>query len=86
METIFHNYNAITDEDEAYYERAWFTHHLDPKNRRELQKTLSVFLEGAHEKARDILSQFEENYSSDGQLTAGVVMYYFEDAFKSNFS
>jgi len=86
MGTIFHNYDAIIDGEEAYYERAWFTHHLEPKNRTNLQKAISVFLKSAHEEAREILAQFEENYSSDRQLSAGVAMYYFEDASGSNFS
>ena len=78
METVFRNYNAIINGQEPFYDRIWFTNHLDPKNRVKLQTLLGSFLKNAHDGVCEILNSVEENYSSDDQLVAGVGMYYFE--------
>jgi hypothetical protein len=78
MDTVFHNYDAIIQGEEPFYDRIWFTNHLDPKNRSKLQKTLNSVLKKAHEEVREVLSSVEENFSSDDHLVAGVGMYYIE--------
>jgi len=78
METVFHNYDAVSKGEKPFYDRIWFTSHLDPRMRTELRKSLTSILKRAHKKAYNILSSVEEKITSQDQILAGVGMYYFE--------
>lgn len=79
LDTVFHNYNAIIQGTPSFFQRASWTHRLNPKNRVQFEKTMRAFLERVDDEARELMQEFEENFSSDDQLTAGIGMHYFED-------
>ncbi len=79
LDTVFHNYNAIIQEKTTFFQRGSWTHRLNPNNRVKFEKTMRSFLERIDDEARKLMLPFEENYSSDEQVTAGVGMHYFED-------
>jgi hypothetical protein len=79
LDTVVHNYNAIIQGTTTFFQRGSWTHRLNPKNRAKFEKTMRAFLERSDDEARKLMLEFEENYSSDDQLTAGIGMHYFED-------
>ena len=83
METIFHNYNAIIGGKNLFYDRIWFTNHLNLKNRSKLQQTLEPILDSSHMQIRKVLSSLEDKNASEDQILAGVGIYYFESKSES---
>ena len=69
---------ATDDPDEKLFQRGSWTHRLSPENRVQLESTISAYLEQADDEARTILDSFEEEGADDGQIAAGVGMFYFE--------
>lgn len=78
--TIFHNYRAISKGTTAFYERGYWTHRLNPNNRQKFETAMRKFLKTSNKRARQLIAEFEEDIASEDQLTAGVNMFYFEDA------
>lgn len=79
LDTVFYNYHAIKDEKPKRFQRGSWTHRLSPSRKLEFESCLRNFLEKADEDVRLEMTGFEEPYNSQDQITAGVVMFYFED-------
>jgi len=84
METIFHNYAAISEGNRLFYDRIWFTNHMNLKNRSKLQQTLEPILDSSHKKIRNVLSSLEDKITTEDQFLAGVGIYYFESDAEGN--
>lgn len=81
LDTITHNLNAPAANGESFYQRGCWTNRLDRKDRGRLRETIRAFLEGADEKARQIMKPFEQETAGHDQLTAGISLFYFEEEY-----
>ena len=79
LDTVFYNIHAIKNGLETRYQRGSWANRLSPERRLQFQRSLSAFLEETDERARIEMSKYEEKHASNGQITAGIVMFYFED-------
>jgi hypothetical protein len=79
VDTIAHNLKAPADNSESFYQRGCWTNRLDRKDSRRLREVIKKFLAETDEKAREILKPFEQEMTSDDQVTAGVSLFYFEE-------
>ena len=83
LDTVIHNYNAIIQGSTYFFQRGSWTNRLSSENRLEFEEIIRAFLEKTDKKARNLIVPFEESYTSDNQITAGIGLFYFEDASNS---
>jgi len=79
LDTVFHNFSAVSEGRATYFQRGSWTHRLNAKDKKRFQKVIQEFLKKTDDDARKIIQPFEEKFSSNEQLTAGLSMFYFED-------
>jgi len=84
LDTILYNFQATKNGDSTLYDRGSWTHRLSPKRRFEFQAKMKKFLKKLDDLARIEIENFEEETSSEDQLTAGVFIYYFEEGAKED--
>lgn len=81
IDTLAHNLKAPTDNAESFYQRGCWTNRLDKKDSKKLRVLIKKFLSKTDEKARKIIKPFEQDAVSQGQVTAGISLFYFEEKF-----
>lgn len=79
VDTITYNIKSLEIGEDRLYQRGAWTFRLDPKNQLELREKLNLLLEDTDTRARKIISQYENQHSYAGQLTAGISLFYFEE-------
>jgi len=79
VETVTHNMEAPSENEESFYQRGCWTNRLDKDDSKELRKLIKGFLTKTDEKARKIIKPFEQNEAGPNQVTAGVSLFYFEE-------
>jgi hypothetical protein len=79
VDTITHNLNASTENDEPFYQQGCWTHRLNKEDSGKLRELVRVFLLESDERARKILEPYEQNETGIDQVTAGISMFYFEE-------
>jgi hypothetical protein len=79
VDTIAHNLTAPTEGKETFYQRGCWTNRLDANESKKLRGMIRKFLLKADEKARNIIKPFEQDTTSNAQVTAGISMFYFEE-------
>ena len=80
VDTVAHNVKAPTDCGESFYQRGCWTNRLNKDDSKRLRELVKNFLTEADEKVRKIMKPFEQSVTGQGQLTAGVSLFYFEEA------
>jgi len=79
VETVAHNLAAPTQNGESFYQRGCWTNRLNKDDTKRLRGLVKNFLLEADDKARKIMKPFEQSVAGQGQLTAGVSLFYFEE-------
>lgn len=79
VETVAHNLEAPTQNGESFYQRGCWTNRLNKDDSIRLRELVKNFLSEADEKVRKIMKPFEQSVAGQGQLTAGVSLFYFEE-------
>ncbi len=79
VETVAHNLAAPTQNGESFYQRGCWTNRLNKDDTKRLRELVKNFLLEADEKVRGIMRPFEQSVAGQGQLTAGVSLFYFEE-------
>ncbi len=79
VETVAHNLAAPTQNGESFYQRGCWTNRLNKDDTKRLRELVKNFLLEADEKVRGIMKPFEQSVAGQGQLTAGVSLFYFEE-------
>lgn len=80
IDTVLENLsNAATNKDRLFQRGAW-TFRLSTSREPEARAELSRLLEETDNRAREILTKYEERGPGPDQLTAGVGYYYFREA------
>jgi len=80
IDTIAHNLNASTQSKEPFYQQGCWTNRLRKEDSRKLREMIRVFLLESDERARKIIAPFEQSEVGTHQVTAGISMFYFEEA------
>lgn len=79
LETVFHNYEAVRDGRNTFYQRGCWSNRLTIQNKRKCELELKELLKKTDKEARKIISLFEENTSKEDYFTAGLSFFYFEE-------
>jgi hypothetical protein len=80
VDTVAHNVKAPTDCGESFFQRGCWTNRLNKDDSKRLRELVKNFLTEADEKVRKMMKPFEQSVTGQGQLTAGVSLFYFEEA------
>ena len=80
VETVTHNLVAAQENKESFYQRGCWTNRMDKQDSKKLRGLIKKFLLETDEKARKIIKPFEQNVVGHDQVTAGVSLFYFEEA------
>lgn len=79
VDTITHNLNASAGSGEPFYQQGCWTNRLKKEDSAKLREMVRVFLLESDERARKIISPYEQNEVGIDQVTAGISMFYFEE-------
>jgi len=79
LDTIAHNLNPPRENEEPFHQQGSWTNRLDRSQSGKLRELIKNFLLETDEKARRIMTPFEQDIVTDNQITAGISMFYFEE-------
>ncbi len=77
--TIDHNIRHHLNEEEKYFQRGSWDYQFSPEKIDHVRKVIHRYLSKTDKKSRDIIASLAEVDSQNGQLTAGISMFYFEE-------
>ena len=80
VDTVAHNLKAPNQNGESFYQRGCWTNRLDQDDSKRLRELVKNFLSETDEKVRKLMKPFEQNVAGQDQVTAGVSLFYFEEA------
>lgn len=80
VETIAHNLDAPGNGGEFFFQKGCWTHRLHRDDHEKFRQALRKFLAKTDEKAHQLIKRFEQDEVGNDQVTAGVSMFYFEEA------
>jgi len=78
--TISHNIQNKQHGDAKYFQRGSWNYQFDPEKMDEVRKVIHKYLRETDTKSRDLITSLAEGQSRKGQYTAGISMFYFEEA------
>jgi hypothetical protein len=78
--TISHNIQNSQFEDAKYFQRGSWNYQFDPEKMDEVRKVIHSYLRETDIKSRELITSLAESQSQKGQYTAGISMFYFEEA------
>lgn len=79
VDTVAHNLQVPTENGESFYQRGCWTNRLNKDDSKKLRELVKTFLSKTDEKVRKLMKPFEQNVAGQGQVTAGVSLFYFEE-------
>jgi len=80
VDTVTRNIYALESGNERFYQRGAWTYRLNLAQQIKLRSQLKNLLESTDTKARRIIERHEEKFPSPDQITAGISLFYFEEA------
>jgi hypothetical protein len=78
--TINHNIQNNLNEDARYFQRGCWNYQFDLEKMDEIRAVIHKYLRTADRKSRELITSLAEPESQKGQVTAGISMFYFEEA------
>lgn len=79
VDTVAHNLQVPTENGESFYQRGCWTNRLNKDDSKKLRELVKTFLSKTDDKVRKLMKPFEQNVAGQGQVTAGVSLFYFEE-------
>ena len=79
MDTVGHNIQYSLNNDQKYYQRGSWNFQFAPEKMEQIQKAIGSFLSKTDTKARKLLDTLAEPEIQQGQVTAGIGMFFFEE-------
>jgi len=79
VSTIDHNIRHHLDDEKKYFQRGSWDYQFSPEKIDEVRKTIHTYLREADQKSRELILSLSETDGQEGQMTAGISMFYFED-------
>jgi len=77
--TIGHNIQNNLNEDAKYFQRGSWDYRFSQEKIDGVRKAIHSYLRKTDEKSRDLIKALAETDSQEGQMTAGISMFYFEE-------
>ena len=77
--TFLHNSEIGSTEENSFFQRSNWTSRLSLEDQTKARKSLKDYLVASEAGAIELLKQFEEEQSSNDQITVGISMFNFED-------
>jgi len=77
--TVSHNIQHHSDGESRYFQRGSWNYQFDPENMVKVRKAIHGYLSAADTQSRELLTSLAENQADQGQYTAGISMFYFEE-------
>jgi hypothetical protein len=77
--TVSHNIQNHLNEDAKYFQRGSWDYQFSPDKIEEVRRRIHEYLRESDKKSRDLIISLAESEGQQGQLTAGISMFYFED-------
>jgi len=78
-DTVSHNIQNSLNDDKKYYQRGSWDFQFSPQKMDHIRKTIFSFLSNSDTQARELISSLSEPEIQQGQVTAGISMFYFEE-------
>jgi hypothetical protein len=78
--TVSHNIEHHLDDDAKYFQRGSWNYQFNPENMDRVRKAIHGYLREADVKSRELITSLADSQSGPGQHTAGISMFYFEEA------
>ena len=78
-DTVNHNIQHRLDDDKKFYQRGSWDFQFSPHKMDLIRKTIGSFLGEADTSARKLIGSLAEPEPQQGQVTAGISMFYFEE-------
>lgn len=78
--TVSHNIRHHLDDDAKYFQRGSWNYQFDPEDMDQVRKAIHRYLREADVQSRELITSLAENEARPGQFTAGISMFYFEEA------
>lgn len=82
-DTVNHNIQSNLNNDEKYYQRGSWDFQFSPEKMTYIRKTICSFLSKTDTEARKLIGSLSEPEIQQGQITAGISMFYFEEKSRS---
>ena len=79
VSTISHNIQNNLNEDAKYFQRGSWDYQFDPEKMDQVRNEIHKYLRKEDKKSRELIARLAETESQNGQLTAGISMFYFEE-------
>lgn len=77
-DTVDNNIRNLRNDDAKYFQRGCWNYQFSPEKMAQARRAIRGFLKETDQKCRDLLTSLAEPHAREGQLTAGVSMFYFE--------
>ena len=79
--TISHNIENNHNEDARYFQRGSWDYHFDAEKMDQVRSEIHRYLRSEDKKSRELIAKLAETDNQNGQVTAGISMFYFEEPF-----
>ena len=79
--TIEHNIVNHESGDEKFFQRGSWNYNFDPANLNLVRRKIHKYLTETDAKSRELITSLAETDNLEGQVTAGISMFYFENEF-----
>jgi hypothetical protein len=79
VSTISHNIQNNLNEDAKYFQRGSWDYQFDPEKMDQVRSEIHKYLRKEDMRSRELITKLAETDSRQGQLTAGISMFYFEE-------
>jgi len=79
VSTVNHNIQHHMNEDARYFQRGSWNYQFNPENIDHVRSTIHRYLRKVDAQSRDLISNLSEPEGQQGQITAGISMFYFEE-------
>lgn len=80
VSTIDHNIQNHLNEDAKYFQRGSWDYQFSPEKIDQVRRAIHKYLRAADKESRKLIVSLAESEGQKGQLTAGISMFYFEEA------
>lgn len=79
VSTVDHNICNHSNEDARYFQRGSWSYKFNPENIDHIRNTIHRYLRKMDTQSRELIFSLADNEGQQGQLTAGISMFYFEE-------
>lgn len=79
VSTVNYNIQNHLNEDARYFQRGSWDYHFNPENIDHVRRVIHRYLRKIDTQSRSLIASLAETEGQEGQMTAGISMFYFEE-------